>query len=246
MENSHNTVCILLIAVETITLEHRDDTDHPAERMPDGKGSNIILVGAMSCGKSTAGWLLARMIGYGFIDLDNAIETRTGKTVSEIFAERGEEAFRALETEFLCDIQGIRSHVIACGGGAVMRDENWRILSQMGATVWVNTPPEEIARRLVAKTPDSSEDTLARLKRRPLLADLADVKETQQRHDKLTERLKALIGQRAGRYRLCRFTIADSFSTPESTATLIRDMLVREGVLKSNREQRPFDRWRVL
>lgn len=232
--------------MEPMSLEHRDDWDRSDAEEPEHAGNNVILVGAMSSGKSTAGWLLARMVGYGFVDLDAAIEGRVGKTVAEIFEEKGEEAFRDLETAFLQDIQGIRSHVIACGGGAVMRDENWSLLSRMGTTVWVNTPPEEIARRLVATTPMAEESGLERLKRRPLLADLADVKDAEQRHDKLTERMKALIGQRAGRYRQCRITVADSFSTPESTAALIKDALLREGLLKPDGEQRPYDRWRTL
>jgi shikimate kinase len=232
--------------MEPMSLEHRDDWDRSEGEAPDQSGSNVILVGAMSSGKSTSGWLLARMIGYGFIDLDAAIEARTGKTVAEIFEQKGEEAFRDMETDLLREIEGIRSHVIACGGGAVMRDDNWSILSRMGTTVWVNTPPEEIARRLVATSPMDQESGLERLKRRPLLADLADVKDAEQRHDKLTERMKALIGQRAGRYRQCRITVADSFSTPESTAALIKDVLLREGILKPSHEQRPYDRWRTL
>ena len=111
--------------MEIITLEHQYDNKSPAVQAVEGSGSNVILVGGMSCGKSTAGWLLARIIGYGFIDLDAAIEAKVGKTVAEIFAERGEEAFRHLESQYLRDLEGIRSHVIACGGGAVMRDENW-------------------------------------------------------------------------------------------------------------------------
>lgn len=229
-----------------MTLEHNEQPDHAAHA-PEVVGSNIILVGAMCSGKSTVGWLLSHMIGYGFIDLDRAVETRIGMPVTKIFEERGEDGFRDLETALLRELKGIRSHVIACGGGAIMRDENWRMVSEMGTTVWLNTPPEEIARRLVATDlVDQTSSGLEKLKRRPLLADLSAIEDIQVRHEKLTERMKALIGQRAKRYRQCNLTIFDTFSTPESTAALIRDELVRSGALKPNRESRPFDRWNSL
>ena len=62
---------------------------------------NIILVGYMGCGKSTVGKNLAKITGYDFIDTDEIIEKNQGKTISEIFAESGEEAFRQMETELL-------------------------------------------------------------------------------------------------------------------------------------------------
>jgi shikimate kinase len=200
--------------------------------------NNIILVGAMGSGKSSVGWLLSRMIGYGFIDLDACIEQREKKSVERIFADSGEAHFRQLEKSLLKELLKIKSHVIAVGGGTVMDDENWEGLKKLGAVVWLNAPPDEIARRFAAD--------LDQLKKRPLLAELALLTDFEERHKLLTERLSALIGQRQERYREARLEVNDRFSTPESTAGLVKTMLVREGILNLPKEQRPYDRWNIL
>lgn len=220
-------------------VDYRDDADSEWERRRDvDSGSNVILLGATGAGKSTTGWLLSRLIGYGFIDLDQAIEARERRPVHAIFETDGEPRFRELEREQLASLRGLRSHVLAVGGGTVSDDENWRQLQEMGTTVWINTPPAEIARRLSA-----SEDEL---RKRPLLAEVLTQKDAETRHKLLSERLKALIGNRVERYRLARVAVTDSFSTPESTAHLVKDILMREGFLAPPREQRPIDRWRIL
>lgn len=224
-----------------ITLDYdsgamRDSGDvesHTAKR-----GSNIILLGAMGSGKSTVGWLLARNIGYGFIDFDQVIETRAKKSVAALFEELGETEFRRLERDLAVSLAGIRSHVLSVGGGTVMDDDSWDMLSRMGTTVWLNPPPDEIARRLGH---DDGE-----LVKRPLLAELAVHKDKETRHKLLSERMKALIGNRSERYRQAQISVSDSFSTPESTAILVKDTLQREGALTIPRDQRPYDRWGVL
>jgi shikimate kinase len=198
--------------------------------------SNIVLLGAMGSGKSTVGWVLSRIVGFGFIDLDAAIEARARKPIAALFAEKGEAHFRELESDVLAKLRGLRSHVLSVGGGAVMSDANWEILQDLGATVWLNTPPAEIARRFNAND--------AELKKRPLLSELADYKDKEQRQKLLTERLAALIGQRMERYRQATVAVSDSFSTPESTAHLIREVLVKEGILRLPAEHRAYDRWR--
>lgn len=203
-----------------------------------GYGSNIILLGAMGSGKSTVGWLLARLIGYGFIDIDQMIETRAKKKIAAIFEELGESEFRRLERELVLSLSDVKSHVVAVGGGTVTDDDNWSVLSRMGVTVWLNPPPEEIARRI-------GHDE-AELKKRPLLAEVLSHKDKETRHKLLSERLKALIGNRSERYRQARVTVSDSFSTPDSTALLVKDTLVREGALTIPKDQRPYDRWGIL
>lgn len=200
-------------------------------------GSNIVLMGAMGAGKTTVGWHLARLIGFGFIDLDTLVERREKKEVAKIFADGGESAFRDAEREAVKSLDGIRSHVISVGGGAVMDTENWETLKDMGTTVWLNTPPEEIARRF-----NSDEE----LRKRPLLAELADRKKDGDRMKLLTERLNAIIGMRTDRYRQARLTVADSFSTPELTAQLIKEHLVRENLFTPLAGVKPYDRWDML
>ena len=79
----------------------------------------------MGSGKSTVGRLLAERTGRDFVDLDREIVERAGRTIPEIFAERGEPHFRDLEQEILLDVLAREDAcVIACGGGAVLRPEN--------------------------------------------------------------------------------------------------------------------------
>jgi shikimate kinase len=207
------------------------------ERSP-AHGSNIVLLGGMGSGKSTVGWLLARLVGYGFIDFDHVIETRQKKKVTQIFDEVGEPEFRRMERELVMSLSGIRSHVLSLGGGTVMDDDSWDLLQRLGVTVWLNPPPEEIARRM-------SQDE-AELAKRPLLAELATHKDKETRHKLLTERIKALSGNRSERYRQAHVVVSDSFSTPDSTAHLVKDTLVRDGALTFPKDQRPYDRWGIL
>jgi shikimate kinase len=72
----------------------------------------------MGSGKSTVGRLLARRLGYRFVDVDERIESRAGMSIREIFAAEGEEAFRRLESETLEDLAGEERIVAAAGGGA--------------------------------------------------------------------------------------------------------------------------------
>ena len=201
-------------------------------------GSNIILIGATGSGKSTVGWLLARLIGYGFIDLDLMIEAREKKPVHEIFESQGESYFRGIESELIASLAGIRSHVLATGGGAVMEDGSWEQLHAMGTVIWLNTPPEEIARRLMTNE--------AEMRKRPLLAELLSHKDLEMRLKLLAERLSALIGNRVGRYKQADLVVSDGFSTPESTARLLKETLVREGRLQLAQDQRPYDRWGIF
>jgi len=201
-------------------------------------GSNIILIGAMGSGKSTVGWLTSKLLGYGFFDLDATIELEEKKSVHMIFEEKGEAYFRDLERSTLKRFSGVRNHVVALGGGAVSDDETWDIVLSMGTVVWLNPPPDEIARRLAAN--------IEQLKSRPLLAELATHQDLETRHKLLSERIAALTGNRVGRYKLANCVISDRFSTPDSTARLLLDTLIKEGVLKIAVEQKPFDKWQIL
>ncbi len=214
------------------------ESDNAAALGATVQGSNIVLVGASGAGKSVVGVLLARLLGFGFIDLDKEIEVEAGDSVEAIFAAQGEDQFRRLETQIVKRLDGLRSHVVATGGGAVMDDENWGLLSQLGAVVWLNTPPEEIARRLLSK-----EDEILR---RPLLAEVLTHKDPETKLKLLTERINALIGFRAGRYRQAHITVSDHFSTPQSTAQLVRSSLIQAGFLKLYAEVKPYDRWQIL
>ena len=102
--------------------------------------SLIFLIGFMGAGKSTVGRVLAEKLAYEFIDLDNVIETQTGKSVQAIFAESGEAEFRKLEREAIESCHRIERAVIALGGGAYLPEENRTLLRRLGKTVWLDCP----------------------------------------------------------------------------------------------------------
>jgi shikimate kinase len=91
----------------------------------------------MGSGKSTLGRLVAGEIGYRFLDLDDLIEKRSGKAISEIFRTEGEERFRTLETSCLADLQTQKRLVAALGGGAPIRPENQLLLQDHFRTVYL-------------------------------------------------------------------------------------------------------------
>ena len=112
-------------------------------------GLNIYLVGMMGAGKSAVGRPLAEALGYRFIDAATALTEVAGRPIAEIFASDGEDGFRALETAVLNGIASWHSLVVATGGGAVTRPENWGHMRQ-GLVVWLDAPAEELLRRLAA------------------------------------------------------------------------------------------------
>ena len=99
--------------------------------------SNVILVGFMGAGKSTVGRLLARRLGRCFVETDAMITAREGRSIPEIFAERGEPYFRRLEAEVLEALAEKRDHVIATGGGFPCGEGVMDRLLQFGTVVWL-------------------------------------------------------------------------------------------------------------
>ena len=93
---------------------------------------NLVLIGMPGCGKSTIGPLLAQATGRSFVDADETIAALAGKTIPEIFAQDGEDAFRRLETQVLADLGKRSGLVIATGGGCVTRANNYPLLHQNG------------------------------------------------------------------------------------------------------------------
>jgi shikimate kinase len=112
----------------------------------------LYLVGFMGSGKTTVGRALADELGWCFIDIDGEIEEQEGKTISQIFRERGEPGFRAVESAVLerrvSHIEAGNPCVVALGGGAFVQQKNWEIIENNGITVWLNCPLDKIERRL--------------------------------------------------------------------------------------------------
>ncbi len=109
----------------------------------------VFLIGYMGCGKTTLGKVLAQQLDYRFIDLDEFIEERQGMTVVEIFDEMGEERFRELEIEALCEVASMTDVIVSCGGGTPCHGDNMALMNQAGTTVWLTTSPQRITARLL-------------------------------------------------------------------------------------------------
>ena len=98
---------------------------------------NIILIGMPGCGKTTIGALLAQKLGRTVVDADEKIVELAGKSIPEIFAQDGEEVFRAAETAALAELGKQSARVLSTGGGCVTRQQNYPLLHQNGYLVWL-------------------------------------------------------------------------------------------------------------
>lgn len=103
---------------------------------------NIVLTGMPASGKSTVGKLLAKKLDRPFIDTDTLIEETAGLTPTEIFADKGEAAFREMESAVIREVSAKNGAVIATGGGAVLRPENVDALKANGRLFFLNRPVE--------------------------------------------------------------------------------------------------------
>jgi shikimate kinase len=101
----------------------------------------------MGSGKSTVGRILARSLGYAFVDMDAVVEHRAGTSIARIFEERGEEAFRRLEEEAVAGLAARTRIVVAAGGGAPVRDANRRFFTEMCDTFHLEVSLETAADR---------------------------------------------------------------------------------------------------
>jgi shikimate kinase len=140
------------------------------------KGVNLYLIGMMGAGKTTVGRVLAKRLGYRFVDTDAVIEQVIGQPISEIFATSGESAFRELETQVLGQLAAHTRLTIATGGGIVLDRKNWSYL-HYGVVVWLDVPIDMLLQRLQGTT------------NRPLLAE-----------NNPRKKLQALLEQRSPLY----------------------------------------------
>lgn len=108
----------------------------------------IFLIGYMGSGKTTLGRAFAKSAGLSFIDLDWFLEERSHRTVSQLFAEEGEEGFRRLERKMLHEVSEFEDVVIACGGGTPCYFDNMDFMKQHGITVYLDASQDVLFRRL--------------------------------------------------------------------------------------------------
>jgi shikimate kinase len=113
---------------------------------------NIALIGFMGTGKSSVGRLIADQLSFQFVDTDELIERRAGKTISRIFAEDGEPAFRQLERDIVSQLSDIEKSVISTGGGLGANEQNISSLKEHSLVVCLWASPERIWERVGSQT----------------------------------------------------------------------------------------------
>ena len=160
----------------------------------------IYLTGFMGSGKSAVGWQLKKLLSYPMIDMDEEIEKREGRRISEIFDTDGEAYFRDVETEVLRELSGRELLLISCGGGIPIREENRKIMKEHGKTVYLTAEPETVALRLEKDTS------------RPLLQNRKGVEE-----------IRTMMESRRAAYEdVADLTLATDDLTPKELAERIR------------------------
>lgn len=109
---------------------------------------NIFLIGFMGAGKTTVSRYLAKLLQYRELDMDQEIERREGKRISEIFSAGGEEGFRRLETALIGELETQHGLMVSCGGGAALREKNVASMKKSGVVVLLTAKPETIYERV--------------------------------------------------------------------------------------------------
>jgi shikimate kinase len=115
--------------------------------LPPGPKYNIALTGFMAVGKSAVGRALARKLKRRFIDLDRAVEKSEGMKVSDIFAQKGEAYFRQCEKHTLAAVLEHDNQVIATGGGAIVDEENFRLIQERALLVCLTADTDVLLKR---------------------------------------------------------------------------------------------------
>lgn len=170
---------LMLVAQAKESSEWFQEKALPDDRIPaihaalSRQMENVVLIGMPGCGKSTLGKALAEALGKTFVDADAEIIRLAGKPIPRIFAEDGEEVFRAWETKALEALGKGSGQVIATGGGCVTRQRNLPLLRQNGTLLWLQRDPGKLP---TEGRPLSQANALTDLfaQRAPLYAAFAD------------------------------------------------------------------------
>ena len=117
------------------------------------KKDNIILIGFMGCGKSSVGYRLSYTMRRTLIDTDKLIEKQQDMAISQIFRDKGEQAFRQMETDCIKQlIETADRQIISTGGGLPMKEENHALLKQLGTIYYLKVTKEAVYERLKGDT----------------------------------------------------------------------------------------------
>lgn len=113
---------------------------------------NIVLIGMPGSGKTTIGSELSRLLSVELLDMDTLIEKQQGKSIPQLFHERGEVFFRQCESKLIREVSGATGRILSTGGGCVLNPENMRLLQESGIVFFIDRAPEEIIKTLQNRT----------------------------------------------------------------------------------------------
>jgi shikimate kinase len=172
---------------------------------------NLFLIGYRGSGKTTVAAALANQLGWPWIDADEELERRAGKTIRQIFAGGGESAFRDLESAVVAELARLEGHIIALGGGVILREQNRQAIAGRGKVIWLQAAPEVLMSRI-----QSDATTAAR---RPNLTGAGGLAE-----------IRSLLAERTPLYAACAdLTIhVEDKTPPEIARQIIAELSLEE------------------
>lgn len=172
----------------------------------------IYLCGFSGAGKTVSGRILSELIGYSFVDTDAIIESESGKSIPDIFAEDGENRFRQIEKDVIRSVSQKNKRIISLGGGALIDSDNHKFVKENGVLVYLQATLETINTRLR----DSH--------LRPLLEypDLGD------EEINCIQRMETLFKQREKGYLRADLIIATDGKLPEEVAGEIKEKMSKD------------------
>ena len=163
----------------------------------------VILTGYRATGKTSIGKVLADLLGFGFIDTDQAIEKRQGETIAELVGRGGWDLFRRKEEDIILELARSKNKVIATGGGSVLHENAWSKLRRNALVVWLTADVKTICQRLAADS--DTED------QRPALTEMGTMDE-----------IAMVLNERRPLYeKSSDLTINTEGKTPEEVAEII-------------------------
>lgn len=156
----------------------------------------IFILGYMCSGKSTVGRKLAKQIGVQHIDLDDFIQDRFRKTISDMFANEGEAVFRSREKMMLAELADFEDIVLSVGGGTPCFFDNMQLMNDKGTTLFINMPAEMLLKRVKNAS-----------KKRPLLQNI-------QSDEDLLAQINAHLNDRMQYYSMADYTVTVELDEP--------------------------------
>jgi shikimate kinase len=124
--------------------------------MADPSDAPIFLIGYRGTGKTSVARELAGRLDFHCVDADDLVEEMTGKTIAAIFSNEGEAGFRQWEARVVSALSRKRRTIVALGGGAVLREDNRRVICGAGPVVWLTASVDTILERLAADSTTAS------------------------------------------------------------------------------------------